>query len=94
MNQHLRRVTSTIVVATALTASGVLLVAAATEGGSTSSRTPAQTRATTAPACLPAPAPCGSDSLDELAIHAANEAARRMLEQQTTGTTSVTNATR
>jgi hypothetical protein len=87
MNQRLRRVTSTIVVATALGASSVLLVTAATEGGSTPSQTPSQTSATTVPACLPAPAPCGSDSLDELAIHAANEAARRMIEQQTTGTT-------
>jgi len=93
MNQRIRMVTATGVVASALAASGLLFLVAATDSGSTPSQAPSQTSATTAPACLPAPAPCGNDSLDELVMHAANEAARRMMEQQTTGTTSTPNPT-
>jgi hypothetical protein len=86
MNPRIRRLIPATVLATALGASGLLLVAAVRPAPAPPRRTPV----TAAPACLPAPAPCGNDSLDELAIHAANEAARRMIELRTTGTTDVT----
>jgi hypothetical protein len=56
---------------------------------STSQASPPQTRRhlTAASTCPPAPAACGTNNIDEFVIHALNEAARRALELQTTGTT-------
>ncbi len=86
MNLHMRRSVPAVAVAVALGASSLLLVAS-TGGGSSPAKPPPEPT----PACKPPPASCGSESLDELVIHAANEAARRALELQTTGTTTVTN---
>jgi len=89
MNQRIRRTVPALAVAIALGASSLLFVAA-TGHGSAPVRGPGATT-TPPPACQPPPASCGSESIDEFVIHAANEAARRMIEQQTTGTTTVTN---
>jgi hypothetical protein len=74
-----------VVVAVALGASTTLLVVS-TSGGAGNAKPPAEATST----CKPAPARCGSEDND-LVIAAANEAARRMHELETTGSTTVTN---
>src|SRR5262245_34977803 len=67
---------------------GSFLFAVRTDQGS--NPTPRHITAIARSGCAPAPAPCGSDNLDGLAIQAASEAARRSIEQQTTPTARTT----
>jgi hypothetical protein len=87
MNQRTRPIVPAVVVAVALGLGSTLLVLSS--GGAS----PAKPAREPAAACKPAPASCGRESLDGLAIAAANEAARRMVELRTTGTTTVTSPT-
>jgi hypothetical protein len=92
---RIQRSVSVVAVAAALGVSGTLFVAA-TSGGSASEQAPpdARTKAETprdaVSDCKPAPARCGSEESD-LLIAAANEAGRRMLELETTGSTTAAN---
>jgi len=80
----MRYVAPAAVVAVALGAGSALL--ATNAGGGATDEKPSLV---TVSDCKPAPARCGSEEYD-LAIAAAAEAARRMHEMETTGTTTVT----
>ena len=88
MKRSIRRSVTAATVATAAGFGGLLL--AGTGHGSAS--TPGHTARPPVSGCAAAPAPCGTSNLNELVIHAANQAAQRSIEQQTTGTTT-TNGT-
>ena len=92
MNLHARRIVTAGAVAAALGASSLVLVAA-NDHGSTPARAPASPSSPATSDCKPPPAACGSESTDELVIHAASEAAGRALELQAPGTTTATNRT-
>jgi hypothetical protein len=85
MQLRIRHTVPALVVAVALGASATLLVASA-GGGAGDAKRPRVAVSD----CKPAPARCGSEESD-LVIAAASEAARRMHEMETTGTTTVTN---
>ena len=85
MKLRMRHAVPVVIVAVAL-GSGSALVAASTEDAPKDAGQPREAVST----CQPPPARCGSEDSD-LLIVAATEAARRMLELQTTGTTTVTN---
>ena len=74
MTKRIRLLVPTIVVAAAVSAASLVLVGAT---GHDSTPTPGRTTTTTGSACPPAPAACGSDNLDELAIHAAYAAVQQ-----------------
>jgi hypothetical protein len=85
MKLRMRHTVPVVLVAVALGASSTLLVASTGSGGK-DTKPPREAISD----CKPAPARCGSEDND-LVIAAATEAARRMLELETTGTTTVTN---
>jgi hypothetical protein len=66
---------------------GTLLLVTGTGHGSAPAPRPVNTAVSS---CALAPAPCGTNSLDELAIHAAYQAAQRWTGQ-TSGATSTPN---
>ena len=86
MRLRLRHAVPVVIAALALGA-GSTLLAASTDGGA---KDPTPSRSAVSD-CSPPPDPCGSDSLDATVIAAANEAARRMIELQTTGSTTLIN---
>jgi hypothetical protein len=85
MKVRMKHTVPVVIVAVALGTSGALL-GASTGGGAKDLRPPREAVSD----CEPPPARCGSEESD-LLIVAATEAARRMVELQTTGTTTVTN---
>ena len=85
MRFRMRYLTPATVVVVALGAGSALL--ATNAGGGATDDKPSLV---TVSDCKPAPARCGSEDND-LVIAAAAEAARRMHEMETTGTTTVTN---
>jgi hypothetical protein len=87
MKLRMRHTVPVVLVAVALGASSTLLVASTgSAGGGKDTKPPREAISD----CKPAPARCGSEDND-LVIAAATEAARRMIELETTGTTTVTN---
>jgi hypothetical protein len=74
-----------VVIVTVVLGASSALLAASTGGGAKDAGAPREAVSD----CKPAPARCGSEESD-LLIVAADEAARRMIELQTTGTTTVT----
>ena len=85
MKVRMRHTVPVVIVAVALGTSSALL-AASTGGGAKDTEPPREAISD----CKPAPARCGSEDND-LVIAAANEAGRRMLELETTGSTTVSN---
>ena len=85
MKLRMRHTVPVVIVTVALGASSGLLLAT-TGSGARDTKPPGEAISD----CKPAPARCGSEDND-LVIAAATEAARRMLELETTGTTTVTN---
>ena len=85
MKPRMRNVAPAQIVAAALGLSGTLLITNQGGGATDTKRPPAAVSD-----CKPAPAPCGSEESD-LVIAAAHEAARRMHEMETTGTTTAIN---
>jgi hypothetical protein len=85
MKSRIRNVVPATVVVGALGLSGTLLIT--NQGGGATDTKQARVAVSD---CKPAPAPCGSEESD-LVIAAAHEAARRMHESETTGTTTVIN---
>ena len=85
MKLPVRHTVPVAIVAVVIGASSTLLVAS-TGNEAKDARPPREVIST----CAAPPARCGSEESD-LVIAAANEAARRMLELETTGSTTVTN---
>jgi hypothetical protein len=90
MTRTIRRLVATLFVAAGLSVGTLVLVGGT---GHSSVPSPHRTASAAVSGCAPAPAPCGTNSLDELAIHAANEAAQRA-NSQTSGATGTPNTTR
>jgi uncharacterized membrane protein len=78
MNRPFRRIATAVAVTVALGASSLLL-AAATDHGSAPVPAPARATSPGTSDCKPPPASCGSESTDELVIHAANQAAQEAI---------------